>query len=131
MANLQVKRVVESTECPCCRQAPEDVLHALVVCLNIAYLCPRHLSVACSDVHQDFGSWWFELSKKESRESLNNLASLCLAIWNGRNQWVWKRQHRVAYQAQNDAFHMVNQWQEAQAKWPLGLRMKTVDHPLR
>ncbi|KAL8146995.1 hypothetical protein AgCh_004640 [Apium graveolens] len=87
--NLHAKFVPLTTTCPICSGEEETVLQALVGC-PFANSCWQMRDRTYQGVDADsFGRWLESVFEKSKKEEHVEIVSLCWAIWNARNQFVW------------------------------------------
>uniref|UniRef100_A0A803NLW4 RNase H type-1 domain-containing protein n=1 Tax=Cannabis sativa TaxID=3483 RepID=A0A803NLW4_CANSA len=95
MCQLLTKRVAVSALCPVCELEEETILHCLFTCHHV-HLCWDRVGIGTQiPVNHNFLSWMALLFEKLEVEMKAMVATLCWAIWNARNELVWKRK-RVA-----------------------------------
>ncbi|KAM6545226.1 hypothetical protein CsatB_025962 [Cannabis sativa] len=102
--------------CPRCQIAAETAFHALLSCPR-AYTCWFAAGLASGVVaDQTFGNWFVAAAARWNDDNLRLAVMLCWAIWQARNDQVWKGNSRTSRYILALAGGNLNQWRYAQDK---------------
>ncbi|XP_060965763.1 uncharacterized protein LOC133034618 [Cannabis sativa] len=114
MIQLRTKHVEVSSLCPLWRVETETIIHCLVTC-NVIKLCWNRVGIGTtSDTSISFLDWCTLVFSKLNAEKKALVAAVCWAIWNARNELVWKGKTTRVDDIVGFAKHYLNQWNNAQ-----------------
>uniref|UniRef100_A0A803QIZ4 Reverse transcriptase domain-containing protein n=1 Tax=Cannabis sativa TaxID=3483 RepID=A0A803QIZ4_CANSA len=112
--NLVIKHVNIDSRCPVCKLYTETVVHALISCpFAHSYwtkLGPRYVP----DVLSSFGSWLDKLFRTLKDDQVSYVAMVCWALWNARNNTVWKDKSSTVSAVLMSAKTTLDHWKKAQ-----------------
>ena len=77
MQALHGRRVVNTSMCPCCRDAIEDTIHTVFRCSTIKNIWTQALVEMNSGSAHSFVEWWWVQRKKIPMEELQMAATIC------------------------------------------------------
>uniref|UniRef100_A0A803Q9W9 RNase H type-1 domain-containing protein n=1 Tax=Cannabis sativa TaxID=3483 RepID=A0A803Q9W9_CANSA len=114
MCQLLTKRVVVNAVCPICNVEEETIFHCVVTCQEIK-CCRDRVGIGTHLLHGDnFWVWLKDIFERLEPGKRGLIATLCWAIWNARNETVWKKKKVSALDIAASAKNYLNQWRDAQ-----------------
>ncbi|KAM6558077.1 hypothetical protein CsatA_027316 [Cannabis sativa] len=120
---LQTKRVNVYSACPVCRGAEETIVHALVTCpkvqvvwnrVGIGTRTPGSVGNFISDDIDNFFDWFVKIFNEENMANKLLMSALCWAIWDGRNEMVWRKKETSVESIVMSAKGYLDHWTSAQ-----------------
>ncbi|XP_043813396.1 uncharacterized protein LOC122723815 [Manihot esculenta] len=113
LSSLQSKRVPVDPSCPLCHVAPENVLHILIQCL-FARSCWLSSPLGWPAPSASSLNEWFSLAfSSTSVENASLMLMILWALWQNRNNVVWKGQGQTASGVFCMALNFLQQWKAA------------------
>lgn len=113
---LQQRHVPFLSTCPVCDGENETILHALVLC-PIAAQCWQKAFPEVSTVRSaDFFNWFDQVLARLNAVRRAEAATLCWAMWNARNDKVWKQRKARINAIVSSSSQYLKQWKEAQSR---------------
>ncbi|XP_043813957.1 uncharacterized protein LOC110609368 [Manihot esculenta] len=113
LSSLQSKRVPVDPSCPLCHVAPENVLHILIQC-PFARSCWLSSPLGWPAPSASSLNEWFSLAfSSASVENASLMLMILWALWQNRNNVVWKGQGQTASGVFFMALNFLQQWKAA------------------
>uniref|UniRef100_A0A803NGP8 RNase H type-1 domain-containing protein n=1 Tax=Cannabis sativa TaxID=3483 RepID=A0A803NGP8_CANSA len=114
MTQLITKKVAVNVVCPICNVEEEIIFHCLVTCQDVK-CCWDRVGIGTHLLHGDnFLVWLKDIFERLEPDKRGLIATLCWAIWNARNEPVWKKKKVSALDIVASAKNYLNQWRNAQ-----------------
>ena len=114
MQALHLKRIVEKSEWPVCKETTENTLHALHQCRSLGRLWACLAIAVPQTEHSNFADWWKEICDAQGKDCIQQVAIICLEIWNRRNYCVWSNRSNTDQLIQSSLTQIMMQWQQPQ-----------------
>ncbi|XP_043810323.1 uncharacterized protein LOC122723137 [Manihot esculenta] len=113
LSSLQSKRVPVDPSCPLCHVAPENVLHILIQC-PFARSCWLSSPLGWPAPSTSSLNEWFSLAfSSASVENASLMLMILWALWQNRNNVIWKGQGQTASGVFFMALNFLQQWKAA------------------
>ncbi|XP_021629642.1 uncharacterized protein LOC110627603 [Manihot esculenta] len=113
LSSVQSKRVPVDPSCPLCHVAPENVLHILIQC-PFARSCWLSSPLGWPAPSASSLNEWFSLAfSYASVENASLMLMILWALWQNRNNVVWKGQGQTASGVFFMALNFLQQWKAA------------------
>ncbi|XP_043813395.1 uncharacterized protein LOC122723814 [Manihot esculenta] len=113
LSSLQSKRVPVDPSCPLCHVAPENVLHIMIQC-PFARSCWLSSPLGWPTPFASSLNEWFSLAfSSASVENASLMLMSLWALWQNRNNVVWKGQGQTASGVFFMALNFLQQWKAA------------------
>ncbi|XP_074348990.1 uncharacterized protein LOC141688433 [Apium graveolens] len=113
---LQQRHVPVLSICPVCEGENETICHALVLCPVAIQCWQKAFPEICTVSGVDFFSWFDQVLSRLNAARSAEAATLCWAVWNARNDKVWKQRKARINAVVSSATQYLKQWKEAQSR---------------
>ncbi|KAM6549548.1 hypothetical protein CsatB_021224 [Cannabis sativa] len=123
LCQLRTKRVNIFSSCPVCQGEEETILHALVTCPKVQIVWNRvgigtrngslNGSLSTDDMNS-FYDWFVHIFSGENTANRLLMCALCWAIWDRRNEMVWKKKESGLDSIVMSAKGYLDHWTSAQ-----------------